>query len=58
MLLVTNILLPVDEDLLYLANAISKIWHNNKKFEIALAEARKEMGNEEHTLNIFKRRVI
>lgn len=52
MLLGTNVLLPVDEDPLCLANAISKIWHKNLDPKIALAEAKKEMKNEK---NIFKK---
>jgi len=51
MLLGTNVLLPIDEDPLCLANAISKIWHKNLDPKIALAEARKEMKNEK---NLFK----
>ena len=46
MLLGTNVLLPVDEDPLYLASAIGKIWHKNLAPEIALAEAKEEMKNE------------
>ena len=52
MLLGTNVLLPVDEDPLCLANAISKIWHKNLDPKIALTEARKEMKNEK---NLFKK---
>lgn len=46
MLLGTNVLLPIDEDPLCLASAISKVWHKNLAPEIALAEAREEMKNE------------
>lgn len=41
-----NVLLPLNEDPLCLANAISKIWHKNLNPKIALAEAREEMKNE------------
>ena len=43
MLLGTNVLLPIDEDPLCLANAISKVWHKNLDPEVVLAEAKKEM---------------
>ena len=54
MLLGTNVLLPIDEDPLCLASAISKIWHKNLDPKIALAEAKKEMKNEKN-LFIFKK---
>ena len=48
MLLGTNVLLPVDEDQLCLASAISKAWHKDLSPKIALAEARKEVKNEKN----------
>jgi len=55
MLLGTNVLLPMDEDPLCLASAISKIWHKNLAPKTALAEAREEMKNEgKFSLDIFK----
>lgn len=55
MLLGTNVLLPIDEDPLCLANAISKIWHENQNPKIALSEVREEIKSEEKlSLNIFK----
>jgi len=53
MLLGTNVLLPMDEDPLCLASAISKIWHKNLDPKIALAEARKEMKNEKNSLRKY-----
>jgi len=55
MLLGTNVLLPIEEDPLCLANAISKIWHKNLAPKVALAEAKKEMKNEKNLFQkIFK----